>query len=104
MRRRPDRGGYDDVEMDDARCPECGNEDGNHRTEATNAQPVPISQRAGCADCGHRDSPLAFHSAWKWERMSEEEREAAEEAAEREAAWMAESQYSAAYIAEQREP
>lgn len=102
----PDRDGeYVDVEMDEARCPECGNEDGNTRTETQgNVQPVPPGQSAGCPECGHRDHPLAFHHEYKWERMSEEERREAEEAAEREAARMADYEASAHAISMRREP
>jgi hypothetical protein len=99
-----DRGRYDEEELPEARCPGCGNEDGNTQTVATNAQPVPFDSRAGCPECDHRGSPLEFHHEYKWERMSDEERREAEEAAEREAGRMAEHQYSAAYISEAREP
>ena len=97
---------YRDVELDQVRCPNCGNEEGITETKAANkhTQPVPPDRRAGCPECDHNGDPLAFHHEWQWERMSEEEREEARAAQERMADEMAEHQYSAHYLHSQVEP
>lgn len=98
-------GEYVDEPLDEARCPECGNEDGITKTVAKgNVQPIPPDHRTSCPECDHAAHALAFHSAWQWERMSEEERREAEEQVERYASKMAAHQESAAYLSEQREP
>jgi len=98
-------GEYVETEMDEARCPECGNEEGNTRTQAEgNVQPVPPSHQASCGECGHSGDPLAFHHEYTWERMSEEERREAEEAQARMEDQMADYQYSAHGISMRREP
>lgn len=105
--RRDDRypGYWEDVPVDEARCPECGNETGNYTVEARDgAQPVPPGQRGRCPECEHSDDPLAFHHEWKWERMSEDEREEARRKQAQYEDQMADYQYSAHYISMQREP
>jgi len=97
---------YEKTVLDEARCPECGNEDGITKTERANkrAQPIPPSMAGQCPECDHVDNPIAFHNAWQRERMTEEE--LAESRAEREAAMdrLADYQHSAHGIAEAREP
>jgi transcription elongation factor Elf1 len=96
---------YDTIELDRARCPECGHEK-IAKTEAANryAQPVPPQYQATCENCEHTDDPHAFHDAYELHRMTDAERQEAlkqsEIARDRMAAW----QESAAYYAEQREP
>jgi len=98
-------GEYVNVEMDEARCPECGNEEGNTRTETNGSvQPVPPEHKGGCPECDHSDHPLAFHHAYKWERMSEEERQEAREYRERMEDKMADYEHSAHGISMRREP
>jgi len=97
---------YEVTVLDEVRCPECGTEDGITKTERANrkTQPVPPSQAGQCSACDHVDNPLAFHSAWQRDRMTDEELAAVR--AEREAAMdrLADYQHSAHGIAEAREP
>ena len=105
MSRSRPSGRHIPVEMDEARCPKCGNESENVQYEREgDIQPLPPQQSAECGACGHRGDPLTFHHRWKWERMTEDEREQAREARERFENRMAEYQHSATYHAAQREP
>lgn len=104
MRERPD-GRYVESEMGEGRCPECGNESENVQYEREgDIQPMPSDYRGECGACGHRDHPIAFHHAYRWERLSDEEREATREAREREEAAQVAWHYSTAGIASRREP
>ena len=60
--------------LTEARCPECGSEDGIERIKHSQ---LPPEQRGHCTACDHRASPLAFHNSWEWKRMDEDEREQA---------------------------
>ena len=87
--------------LDKVRCPECDTEDGIK--QITHPQ-CPPAHSGRCTNCGHQGDPLAFHACWERERMTDEEREQARAAYERQASRMAEHQFSAAYISAQREP
>lgn len=97
---------YEKTELDEARCPDCGNEDGNTKTERANSKtkPIPPERQVRCPECGHTDSHIAFGGAYKWARMSEAERAEAKRKAEEHAGRMAEHQETATSLAEQREP
>lgn len=57
---------YDRVELTQARCPDCGNEEGNYRLEPGGSGPKPPHDRAArCPDCRHASDPLAFSNAYK---------------------------------------
>lgn len=67
---------YATAGMDNAQCPECGDRERITETKAKGkARPVPRSHRARCNECGHSDDPLAFHHAYKWAELTDEERE-----------------------------
>ncbi|GAA0460146.1 hypothetical protein MUK72_17945 (plasmid) [Halococcus dombrowskii] len=85
--------------VDEARCPECGNEE----IERVEHPRLPPDHRGHCTECDHRAHPLAFHHSWKWNRMTEDEREEARRQHERYVDQVAEHQYSSAYLAAQRE-
>lgn len=97
-------GQYVKTPLEEARCPECGNEDGNVRQQRQgNAQPVPDGSAVGCPECGHRDSTLAFRRTYEWERLDEEERRQKRQAQERRDEQMVGWQHSAQYHSVQRE-
>lgn len=97
---------YVEKGLDEARCPECGNEDGITKTERANelTQPIPPEMAGNCPECDHSDHPLAFHSAWKRERMSEEELEANRKAREKYEGKAVDYETSAHAISMRREP
>ncbi|EMA47782.1 hypothetical protein [Halococcus salifodinae] len=84
--------------LPEARCPECGSEE----IERIEHPRLPPDHRGRCTECDHRTSPLAFHHCWKWVQMSDKEREQARRRRERHEDKLAEYQYSATYLAEQR--
>jgi hypothetical protein len=53
---------------DELRCPECGNESDIEQHDHPH-RPT----RARCGECDELDVALAFHSAYKRHRMSDEE-------------------------------
>lgn len=96
---------YETYELDDVQCPECGTREKITKTEAQGkAQPIPPERRGSCNECGHSDHPLAFHHEFKWDAMSEDEREQAENARARAEGKMVDHAYSAHGIASRREP
>lgn len=96
---------YDEVVLDQVQCLECGNRSDITETEAIGkSKPVPRERRAACSSCGHRDDPLAFHHEFKWDEMSEEERENAKNARARAESKMVAYQYSSHGIASRRKP
>lgn len=98
-------GRYREASLDEARCPDCGDEEQIIEYERVGKiQPMPAEQSGKCKACGNRDHPLAFHHAYKWERMTEAERSEAQRQREKYEAEMAAWQESASYHAEQREP
>jgi len=84
--------------LPEAWCPECGSEE----IKRIDHPRLPPDHRGRCTACDHRAHPLAFHHSWKWERMTDEEREQARRRRERDEDKMAEYQHSATYLAGQR--
>lgn len=98
-------GEYVEEELDEGRCPECGNEDGNTRhDERGNIQPIPPEMKGECGECGHRDHPLAFAREYEWARLSEEEKEERRQKAAEYRDEMAAYQESAHHLSLKREP
>lgn len=98
---------YKEAPIDNARCPNCGNEEGLTRTERANkhTQPIPPDHPAGnCPECEETFDTYAAHHEYKWARMSEEEREEYRRQREKFEGKMTAWQESAEYHHQQREP
>jgi hypothetical protein len=96
---------YVEEDLEDSRCLECGNEEGNKfiRRNSKKVQPVPIDSQGKCGDCGYQDNPNAFRWEYKKERMTEEEIEDSRRKRDEYEDRMAESEYDADRLAEERE-
>jgi hypothetical protein len=96
---------YVEEDLEDSRCPECGNEECNKfiRRDSKKVQPVPMDSQAECGDCGYRDNPGAFKWGYKEERMTEEELEEAKSKRDEYEDRMAEASYDADHLANERQ-
>lgn len=90
--------------LDEVRCPECGSEADITHTKVIEGQPIPPKMAGECGACGYTDHPIVFHNEFKLDRMSEAERAEVERKAEKQAARMAEHEYTAQAISSRREP
>lgn len=97
---------YEKVELEEVRCPNCGNEDDIKKQQRTDdrAQPVPPRLRATCPECDEVGDPIAWHHEYKRARMSDEEIAEAERQQAKMEDEMADYEYSAHAISVRREP
>lgn len=65
---------YEDVEMDNCECPECGSENIVRNEPVDGGPPVPTRWRGRCRGCGHKDKPLRFSHEYRLNRLDEAER------------------------------
>lgn len=95
---------YVEEDLEDSRCPECGNEDDNKALtrNSKKVQPVPIDSQGKCGECGNQDNPMAFKWEYKKERMTEEDLEEAKRKRDEYEDRMAEASYDADHLANER--